>query len=156
MNIAKRIAREQYRSRVNKAAAGTRKMELPKKGWLSTTRKALGMSAAQLARRLGVTRAHVSNTEKAELSGGVTIKTMRNMAEAMGCRFVYAVVPKETVEDIVLKRAEKKARHIVEEASKQGALEDQALSDRQIKYEIKRLQKDMLEDTPSDFWNDED
>jgi transcriptional regulator with XRE-family HTH domain len=56
-------------------------------------RKALGMSGAQLARKMGVSRALVSQAESNEVSGNVTMKTMQTMAEAMGCRFVYAVLP---------------------------------------------------------------
>ncbi len=154
MSVVKQIAREQYKNRVNKVAAQIYRIELPKEGWLATVRKALGMSAAQLARRLGVTRAQVSKTEKAELSGSVTIKTMQSMAEGMGCRFVYAIVPQKTVEDILDNRARIKARRIVEAASKQAALEDQALTDQQIEFEIERLQRNMVADMPSDFWND--
>lgn len=156
MSIVKQIANEQYKALVNKAAEQLRSLQQPKEGWLSTVRNALGMSAAQLARRLGVTRAHISKTEKAELSGGVTLKTMQNLAEGMGCRFVYAVVPENTVEDILTERARKKTERIVETTSKHMALEDQTLSCKTIAHEIERLQKDMLDNMPPDFWNDED
>jgi len=155
MSIVKQIAMEQYRNRVNKVAAQMRTLELPKEGWLSTVRKALGISVAQLARRLGVTRAQVYKTEKAELSGRVTIKTMQSMAEGMGCRFVYTIVPHDTVENILAERAKKKAQRMVEAASRHAALEDQVLTEQQIEFEIERLQRDMLKDIPSDFWNDE-
>ena len=155
MSIVKQIASEQYRSRVNKAAKRIGHMELPKKGWLNTIRQALGMSAAQLARRLGVTRSQVSKTEKAELTGGVTIKTMERMAEGMGCRFVYAVVPRGSVEDLLSKQARLKAERIVRKASEHAALEDQALSEDKIELETRRLHAEMLKDLPSDFWNDE-
>lgn len=155
MNIVKQIAREQYRALVNKTAEQIHDRQCPNEGWISMVRNALGMSAAQLARRLGVTRNHISKTEKAELSGAVTIKTMQNMAEGMGCRFFYAIIPERTVEEIVTSRARKKATQIVEITSKHMALEGQSLSDKQIAIEIKRIQKMLLEDMPPDFWNDE-
>ena len=155
MSIVKQIASEQYRSTVNKAAERIGHMELPKKGWLYTVRQSLGMSAAQLARRLGVTRSQVSKTEKAELSGGVTIKTMERMAEGMGCRFVYAVVPMGSAEDILSKRAREKAEQIVRKASEHAALEDQALTEDKIELETRRLHTEMLKDLPPDLWNDE-
>ncbi len=155
MNIVKQIANEQYKALVNKAAKQLRPVQQPKEGWLPTVRNALGMSAAQLARRLGMTRAHIWKTEKAELSGGVTLKTIKNLAEGMGCRFIYAIVPENTVEDILVQRARKKAERIVEATNKHMALEDQMLSGKTIAHEIERLQKDMLDNMPSDFWNDE-
>ena len=86
----KPIITRQYREKLNQTASKFQGSALPAEGWIRTARKALGMSAAQLARRLGKTRALVSNTEKAELDGGVTLRTMQSIAEAANCRFVYA------------------------------------------------------------------
>jgi predicted DNA-binding mobile mystery protein A len=152
----KNIISKQYQDKVNIAATKMRNVGTPLEGWLRTARKALGMSVAQLARRLGVTRAQVYNTEKGELNGSVTIKTLQNMAEAMRCRLVYAVVPEHDVEKILAARAKKKAMKMVEEANKHMALEEQALSEKQIAFEVERLQREMLKDLPINFWNDED
>ena len=152
----KNIISKQYQDKVNSAATKLRKVSTPPEGWLRTARKALGMSVAQLGRRLGVTRAHVNNTEKCELNGSLTIKTLQSMAEAMGCRLVYAVVPEHDVEKILAARAKKKAMKMVEEANKHMALEEQALSEKQVAFEIERLQKEILKDLPANFWNDED
>lgn len=155
MNSVKQIARDQYKAIVNKAAEQIRGLSHPKEGWISIARNALGMSVTQLARRLNVSRNHISKTEKAELSGAVTIKTMEKIAQGMGCRFVYAIVPEKTVEDILEYRAMEKARHVVETTSKHMALEGQALSPKQIALEIKRIQKMLLDDISPDFWNDD-
>jgi len=104
---------------------------------------------------MSVTRQDISKIERNELTGSVTLKTMQNIAEAMGCRFVYAIVPRNRVEDILAERARIIATRIVETTNKHMALEDQALSGKQIAGEIKRLQHDLLKDMPSDFWNDE-
>ena len=151
----KSIISKQYRDKVNQAAVKANTIKLPTEGWLCTARKALGMSAAQLARRLGVTRAQVSKTEKGELQGSVTLKTLQNMAEAMGCRFVYAIVPKGKVEDILEVRAKKKAKQRVEETHKHMMLEAQTLSANQINFEVVRLQKEILQSPPADFWDNE-
>ena len=153
----KTIISKHYKNMVNRAVEKAGDMELPPEGWLCTTRKALGMSAAQLARRLGVTRAHVSKTEKGELSGSVTLRTLRSMAEGMGCRLVYAIVPDgNTVEGLMVTRAREKARREVEEARKHMALEGQLLSEAQMNFEIDRLQQDILKNPPPDFWDEED
>lgn len=147
---------KQYQEKVNAIATKMQGIKTPPEGWLCTARKALGMPAAQLARRCGVTRAHISNTEKSELSGGVTVKTLQGMAEAMGCRFVYAIVPENSVEEILVARAKKKALKIVEEANKLMALEGQVLSEEQMVFEVERLQTELRKDMPANFWNDED
>ncbi|WP_127079953.1 mobile mystery protein A, partial [Rhodomicrobium lacus] len=97
----KRAVREQYQAIVDRAAGQTIGLRVPPEGWLRTMRKALGMSGAQLGRRMGLTRARIAAAEHAELSGAITLKSMQAAAEAMGCRFVYAVVPQTTVEEAV-------------------------------------------------------
>lgn len=153
MNI-KKIVAAQYQSLVDRSALSARELSLPKEGWIRTVRKALGMSGAQLARRLGVTRALVSNTERAELSGSVTIKAMQQMAMAMDCRFVYAIVPASTIQNQINQRAREKALAIVKKTNEHMALEDQTLSKEKIDFEIKRLQQELMSGLPSDLWND--
>jgi len=150
----KQIVTAQYQDIVNRAAKAVRGLSMPSEGWLRTVRKSLGMSGAQLARRMGVTRGLISNTEKAELSGGVTIKAMQQMAEALDCRFVYAIVPEDEIEELIERRAQEKAQVIVEKAGEQMALEAQGLSAAQLKFEKERLARDMVRDLPSDLWND--
>ncbi|WP_342237572.1 mobile mystery protein A [Inquilinus sp. OTU3971] len=149
-------ATKQYQAIVNRAAALIgQQPNLPNEGWMATARKALGMSAAQLARRLGVTRARVSQAERAELSGGVTLKTMQATAEAMGCRFVYAIVPIEgQVEDIVAAQARRRAQALVGRAAVHMALERQSLPDRKNKGEVERIAGELIRTMPADFWAD--
>lgn len=56
-------------------------------------RKALGMNARQLSERLGVSPAAVSQLEKAEENGQITVNKMHQVAEAMGLKFVYKIEP---------------------------------------------------------------
>ncbi len=150
----KNIVAKQYQEKVDRAAEAVRLVDMPTEGWICTLRKALNMSAAELARRLGKSRALVSNTEKAELVGGVTLKTMMSMAEAMGCRVVYAIVPEERIERTLAAQAEKKARLLVVKSSQHMALEAQNLTPKQMDAEVKRIAQELLRDMPSDFWRD--
>ena len=94
----KNIIIKQYREIVNHSKKQMQDPVIPKEGWVRTVRKTLGMSGAQLARRMNVTRALISNSEKSELSGSLTLKSITKMAEAMNCHFVYAIVPDEFIE----------------------------------------------------------
>ncbi|MEQ3763036.1 MAG: mobile mystery protein A [Alcanivorax sp.] len=154
MNM-KRIVQKQYRENVNRARAQLVGLTIPSEGWIRTVRQALGMSGAQLARRMGVTRGLVSNTEKAELAGGVTIKAMQNMAHSMNCRFVYAIVPEHDIEEIVQKRALEKARAQVKQVSVHMALEEQALSEEKLREQVQSFAEELLKNSNSDLWNDE-
>jgi predicted DNA-binding mobile mystery protein A len=149
----KRAIRQQYQSVVDRTAAHAEAFRTPSEGWLRTARKALGMSGAQLARRMGVTRARISNAEKDELRGAVTLQSMQTAAEAMGCRFVYAIVPPKTIEDLIATQARKKASALVGTASMHMALESQTLPDNKIAQEVSRLTRDFIHEMPSDFWD---
>ncbi len=151
----KRLAAKQYRALADRAAPSGRQIERPAEGWIATVRKALGMSGADLARRLGVTRARVSQAERAEREGGITLKAMEDFAGAMGCRFVYAIVPAEgRIEDVVAAQARKKAEALVARASTHMALERQALPDRKNKAEVERVARALMEDPPPGFWSE--
>jgi predicted DNA-binding mobile mystery protein A len=54
----------------------------PVKGWIRAIREALGMSGTQLANRLKVSQPRIPRLEQDELSGVVSLKTMRQAAEA--------------------------------------------------------------------------
>jgi predicted DNA-binding mobile mystery protein A len=149
----KSLVHQQYQRLVDNAAshAGLR---APPEGWLRTVRKALGMSGAQLARRMGVTRARIAQAEHAELNGVATLKSMQLAAEALGCRFVYAVLPEKRIEDVIAAQARKKAMALVGRASTHMALESQTLPNHKIAAEVERLASDLARDMPPDFWSD--
>jgi predicted DNA-binding mobile mystery protein A len=150
----RQAVQKQYQAIVDRAAHRADGISLPPEGWLRTVRKALDMSGAQLARRMNVTRARVANIEKEERTGSLTIRTMEGAAAALGCRFVYAIVPETTVNDIIAAQARKKALAIVSTASRHMALESQTLPDSKIAQEVERITADLIRQMPSDFWEE--
>lgn len=99
---------------------------VPRLGWIRAIRDALGMTAAELAARMGISGASVRAMEETEVTGGIRLSTLRRAAEAMDCTLVYAFIPNESLQHTV----EKQARRVLEEQmgrSRQTmALEDQA------------------------------
>jgi predicted DNA-binding mobile mystery protein A len=149
----KTIARQQYQRIVDNAASNAA-LQTPPEGWLRTVRNALGMSGSQLAKKMGVSRARIAQVEQAELRGGVTLKSMQATAEAMGCRFVYAIVPPGRVEDVITAQARKKATAVVSTASKHMALEAQTLPNDKMAQEVERLTHEIAQEMSPDFWSD--
>jgi len=147
------VVQQQYQRLVDGAASHSG-LRTPPEGWLRTVRKALGMSGAQLGQRMGLTRARIAQAEHAELSRGVTLKTMQAIAEAMGCRFVYAIVPDKRIQDVITAQARKKAAALVGTASTHMALESQNLPNDKIAAEVERLAADLAHEMPPDFWSD--
>ncbi len=89
----------------------------PPGGWLRAIRDALGMTAAQLGARLGITPTSVFEMERREADGTVTLKTLEKAAAAIGCKLVYALVPDESLDATMHRRARKLAvRQLAREA----------------------------------------
>ena len=97
----------------------------PPKGWIRALRNSIGMSSAQLGKAIGVRSQSVDDMEKAEVSGGVTLETLRRVGKAMDCTLVYALVPNTSLESLVMKRAEALAASALAEVAHTMALEDQ-------------------------------
>jgi predicted DNA-binding mobile mystery protein A len=149
----KSTALKQYQKIVNLAAKICKKMVLPKKGWIYTLRKALNISTSQLSSKLDAHRSLISRFEKDELTGSITIKSMQKIAKAMQCRFVYAMVPENNVEELIMQQAKLKAKKLVEQTSIQMALEKQALSNNEIQAEIEQLTQELILNMPKNFWS---
>jgi predicted DNA-binding mobile mystery protein A len=82
----------------------------PIRGWIKAIREALGMTSAQFAARLGVKQPSVVAIEQSEARGTIQLDTLRRAAAALDCTLVYALVPRESLEEIVRGRARELAR----------------------------------------------
>ena len=99
---------------------------VPRLGWIRAIRDALGMTAADLAARMGISGASVRAMEETEVSGGIRLSTLRRAAEAMNCTLVYAFVPNESLERTVVQQARWVLREQMSRSRQTMALEDQA------------------------------
>lgn len=152
MNV-KDTARKQYVQIVDRTASQLAALKKPSEGWLSMLRKALGMSGAQVAARAGVSRNAVYQAERNERDGAITINQMHKLAEAMGGRFVYAIVPDDgRVENVIRAQARRKAEARIMRASAHMALEKQSLTSAQTAQRIEDLADELVRDMPPDFW----
>lgn len=145
--------RRQYVRIVDHASRQLASLRIPAEGWLVTLRKALGMSGAEVAARVGVSRNAVYQAERNERTGAITIKQMQKLAEAMGARFVYAIVTEGDVDDVIRAQARRTAEARVRRASGHMALEKQALPNAQIERRIDELADELAKEMPTDFWH---
>lgn len=129
-------------------------LQPPVKGWLRSIREALGMSGKQLGERLEVSQPRVVQLEKDELSGALTLKTMRQAAEAMDCVFVYAVIPRTSLEDTMHRQARKVAAKRLSRTSHTMLLEDQMVSNDEQQKMFEAKVEDLMHNIPNDFWSD--
>jgi predicted DNA-binding mobile mystery protein A len=110
----------------------------PRSGWIRAIRGALGMSQAALADRLGVSGAAVNKLEHAEVNGGITVAKLSQVARALDCTLVYALVPNSTLEQTVFAQAKTEATELLGYAARTMALEDQSIEDDRQREAIDR------------------
>ena len=97
----------------------------PRLGWIRAVRDALGMSAKDLATRLGVTGYAVRSMEDGERTGGIRLDSLRRAAEAMDCTLVYAFIPNDSLRWTVRRQAQWVLEQQIRRASQTMALEAQ-------------------------------
>ena len=126
----------------------------PPKGWVRAIRDALGMTATQLAARIGVDQPRITELEKAEVSGNITLHSLERAAEALGCRVVYALVPERSLSEAMKKRAETMTEKQLASVGQTMSLENQSVRNIVAQKEMRRkLIKDYL-DNPSRLWDE--
>jgi predicted DNA-binding mobile mystery protein A len=130
------------------------KIQRPPKGWLRAVRNALGMTTAQMARRIGVSQPRIVELEQAEVGGTVTLHSLQRAAEGLGCRLVYALVPEKPLADTVRERAEELADRRSSSVEQTMRLEDQTVHD---KNAARRLREQIIIELlhrPARLWDD--
>jgi len=119
------LARRQLDQRLEAIRMSSGLLERPRGGWIATLRRALGMPQAHLANRMQVSRQAISQLEKREIDGSITLNAMEQAAHALGGRLVYAVVPERTLQSTLEDRALRIAARMTGSVRHTMKLEDQ-------------------------------
>lgn len=147
------LARRHLDARLSKLR-NSPELARPPRGWLKALREALGMTADQFGKRLGVSQPRISQLEVDEKVGSVTLKTLREAAEALECELVYALVPTRPLEEILRERAQKVADRQLNRVSHTMTLENQGLDHRSQMAARERLIEDLLRGNPKSLWDE--
>jgi predicted DNA-binding mobile mystery protein A len=123
----------------------------PVHGWIKAIREALGMSSAQLAKRIGVKQPSLVAFEQSEEKGTIQLMTLRRVAEAFNCRLVYALVPNEPLEIMVRDRARLMARRRLEAVHHTMVLERQKVSAKELEARVDEVAREIK---PRALWDD--
>ena len=105
----------------------------PGGGWIRFIRQSLGMSAAQLARKLTIPRTNVYSMEKRETQGSITLKQLDKVANILNCDVYYAFVPRSSVKKLILDQARDKAEAQLVSANKSMGLEAEGVEGESFK-----------------------
>lgn len=119
----------------------------PPKGWIRAIRDALGMTTTQLAKRMHISQPTLYEYEKRESEGTITLNSLEKAAQAMGCRLIYAIVPQESLEEIIRKQAEKIAREMFSKVEHSMSLEKQEVSAEERKVQFDKFVDKVVKET---------
>src|SRR3989338_4545504 len=98
------IQRRQLDARLTDTAL----ISAPHDGWVKTIRLALGMTAAQLGKRLGMSQQGAIDLERREKDGSITLAKLGKAAAALNCELKVGFVPRPSLEETVRIQAEAK------------------------------------------------
>ena len=149
----KKLAREQLDETLRRFRP-IKTLVPPGKGWIRAIRDALGMTGEQLARRLNTNKQRIARIEYDEKLGKLTIKTLRSVAEAMDCIFVYGLVPSKSLEQTIRNQARLIAKKRMERSNQMMRLEKQELSEREKEKVLKSLIEEIINEMPKSLWDE--
>jgi predicted DNA-binding mobile mystery protein A len=124
----------------------------PVLGWIRAIRDALGMSGADLARRLDVRQPNIAQFERSETEGTIRLDTLRRVAAAMDCTLVYALVPNGSLDDIVHRRARSVAERELSATGQSMRREAQTPPDELREDLVEELAEQLIDSRR--LWND--
>ena len=153
MNSQKQLIIKQLDSRMKKLhLAGSQ--TVPSNGWIRAIRTALGIPRRSIAKKLGISEPTLLGIEEREVEGTLSIKTLRETAEAMDLVLVYGFVPKDgSLQIYIRKKAYEAAKNIVLRTAHTMELEDQAISEKRIKAAIREKTRELESKLPSFLWD---
>ena len=126
----------------------------PPKGWIRAIRDALGLTARQLASRMGRTHSVLVRLERSEVADAITLGSLRAAAEAMDCTLVYAIVPNRSLTETARARATSIADAKLSRMHHTMRLEDQALTRDDLAQERNSLIEGILARGGSRLWEE--
>ena len=128
-------------------------LRAPPKGWVRAIRQALGMTTAQMAKRMGVSQPRIVELEQSETKRTVTLKSLERAAQALDCSLVYALVPNEPLDDQVRARARLVASAHMNAAAHSMRLEDQGTATSVQDRETAGLIEELIAKQPTRLWD---
>ena len=147
------LIREQLDERIAKFA-DIQYYEPPARGWVHAIRQALNMSMRQLGERLSISPQSIKKLEEREVSGSVTLSSLRHVADALDLDLFYGFKPRDgSFDELINRQAMKWATQIIRRSSVQMELEDQKVTDERIAKAIKDQCEELKRETPKFLWD---
>lgn len=126
----------------------------PSRGWIAAIRQALGMTATQLARRMGVARQSLTQLEENEASGVASLASLARAADALGCDVEWVLVPRRPLAETVGAQARRRAAIKLGRINRSQSLEASAVGADSFDSTVEDLAREYEVTRPADLWDD--
>jgi len=128
-------------------------IEFPERGWVYAIRTALNMTLQQLGHKLKITTQGVKDIEKREVSGSISIKSLKEVAKSLDMQFVYGFVSNHnSIEKFIeLKAGELAERRVLNNLN--TASENKEISEAEIHREIEDFAREIKREIPKSLWD---
>ena len=123
-------------------------------GWINTVRVSLGMSLAQMGKKMKMTAQGVRELENREVNGSISLKNLDKAAQALGLKLNYGFYnPGKNLEEMINCSARGAAEKIVMRTHRRIDLEDQANSKSRLKRAIKEKTIELVDKKAQSIWD---
>jgi len=147
MNVKKQLIKS-YQEKFNNLKKV--RIEKPLQGWIKTIRELLGMTTTQFSNKLKISQPRLVFMEKNEKN--LKLSTMEKIADELNCDFVYALIPRENINDIIYNRAKQKALQIVTKVNNNMMLENQLSENKEI---LEETIEELLNKKITKIWDED-
>jgi predicted DNA-binding mobile mystery protein A len=120
--------------------------------WIKLLRTTLKLSTHDLAKKLSIRQSAMLAMEKREEDGHITLASMKKLADAMGCDFVYAFIPRTTLENFIEEQEKKLALKLSNLTHHTMKLEDQHMQDSELIKHYEMMRKSISEKSLKYLW----
>jgi predicted DNA-binding mobile mystery protein A len=133
---------------------GSEKVIIPEKGWINTIRATINMTLEQLGNKLNMTKQGVKRIEESEAAGTITIKSLKEVGNALEMKFVYGFVPIDgSINSLLERKSRVLAEKIILRTNQNMMLEDQAIEKSKLKAAIDDLSKEIKSELKKSIWD---
>jgi predicted DNA-binding mobile mystery protein A len=152
--MQKRILVAQQLNSKMEGFAHLRQTAMPPTGWIKAIRIALRISLMQLGNKLNITKQSMQGLEEREMDGTISLRSLREVAEALDMQLVYGFVPNDgSLDALIERKAHELATKIVLRTSNTMKLEDQENSRQRIERAIKERTEVIKSELPKILWD---
>ena len=100
---------------------------------------------------MGVTPQAVHELESSERKGSITLESLRRAARAMDAELVYAIIPRQSLQETLQARARSLAEKHFEGVARSMRLEQQGVTATELEEQIDDYARSLM-NRPRDLW----